>query len=131
MAGRQAGRQAMKQQGLAADALAQLIAEREVELVTLREALALLTRQASPPAAKARRSTTSRKPAGGSIGDRIIEILTEAKTAMSLIEIEPKAKCSLWHVRSVMADLVDEKRVVRLGEGRATRYALPQFPKGA
>lgn len=79
-------------------------------------------------AAKAKGTSGRRQPlAPGSLPDRIVSILTEHGAPMPLATLVDKAKARKPDVVAAKNELVEAKRIVSVGGGRWTQYAMPQF----
>jgi hypothetical protein len=74
--------------------------------------------------------TARRKPlAPGSLGDRLVEIVTEAKAPVKRAHLDEHAGAKPYHVGLTLKDLVADQRLVTLGATSTRRYATPAMAK--
>ena len=106
-----------------------------------RAGVAALVPEATSPSPKRQKVTRGARPrqqavtrtgrrtpiAPGSLHDRIVSTLAEFKAPMRFTALVEEAKARPGDVISARKELVAAKRIVVIGTGRGTRYALPQF----
>lgn len=67
--------------------------------------------------------------APGSLPDRIVAALTEAKGPVKFGDLVACVKAHAWDVRTAVDNLLFEKRIVKQGQSRATVYVTPSAAK--
>jgi hypothetical protein len=75
------------------------------------------------------RSTRRPSIAPGSLPDRIISVLTDAKAPMKIGDLVEQAKAPHWDVKRQLGTLLRDKRVTRLGWARGAMWATPATAK--